>query len=169
MQGLFCSFELLTIRLFHTLMSINFSNVKCIKVRFKNISNLNYGPGFLLPPANEVWGKVIFSLASVCFWVWGVCLWAQWRVCLGTWGRGCLPLGRGVSLGPRGGPLGWGSGVCTHTHPTPLDTTPPRHTLPPGHTPPPTHTHPGHSPDTHNGQQAGGTHPSGTISCFELN
>ena len=32
----------------------------------------------LLPPANEVWGKVIFSEASVILLTWGVCFSACW-------------------------------------------------------------------------------------------
>ena len=87
----------------------------------------------LLPPANEVWGKLIFSQASVSH-----------SVHSGRGGRGgCLPLGL------EGSVCLWVQGVYTpsprHTHPSwthnpPLDT--PSHdthtlltTLPPGHTP----------------------------------
>ena len=62
-------------------------------------------------PQNEVWGKVIFSQASVCPQV--MCLWVG-----GGWGQG-VPLGPGdVPLGQEGClPLGLGVYTPrTHTH-----------------------------------------------------
>ena len=68
---------------------------------------LEFEPFLLLPPANEIWGKVMFLHLSVSHSVHrrGVCLWV-WR------GGGCLPLGLGgVCLSVQGG-LGVGCDDC---------------------------------------------------------
>ena len=90
--------------------------------------------GFL-PPAKEVWGKVIFLHVSVILFTvggGGVCLWVQgdWSAS-GSGGAsgsmGCLPLDP------------WG---CLHLSLRGVYTSP-EHTRPPGHSP--GHTDPGHS------------------------
>ena len=73
------------------------------------------GCRLFLPPANEVWGKVMFLHLSVSHSVLqGVCLWVQ---------VGCLLLGMGVGVSASG--LGVSTSPWTHTprhiH-TPLDT-----------------------------------------------
>ena len=81
----------------------------------------------MLPPANEVWGKVKFSQAFVC--PRGSA--SGSRGCLPLDQGGCLPLGLGVYASGSRGCTSW-SGVCAHSH---------------GHTPWTypywTHTHPG--------------------------
>ena len=105
----------------------------------------------LLPPANEVWGKVIFLRLFVILFTGGVCLSAFWD----TTSRKHTP--------PR----------STHT---PGKHTPPWEAHPPGSTPPPEAHHP---PEKHTpsfgaehagryGQRAGGTHPTGMQFCFWL-
>ena len=85
---------------FFTVITLSMRNhaVPCeAKFRPKGLS-LFIENALLLPPANQVWSKVIFSEASViCSQMWeGICL-------LGMWGGGCL-LGRGLCI--------QGLGVC---------------------------------------------------------
>ena len=96
-----------------------------------------------LPPANEVWGKVIILhlfvilFMGVCAWSWGVpgargCAWS-WGC---AWSGGCLLPGRVPA--PRG-VCSWGGGACSEGC---LVETP--------------------QPAT----AAGGTHPTGMHSCL---
>ena len=135
----------------------------------------------LLSPANEVWGKVIFSEA---------CVKSSVHRVGSTW-AGAPPPGQGTPPGP-------GTPPCRYTHPPTPQT---RYTPAPGQVHPPDQVHPtqnqvhppgpGTSPrqvqppdQVHPqepgtappplravnvwryGQQAGGTHPTGMHSCF---
>ena len=120
------------------------------KSLFKEIQGKGWGIIYvyfkeLLPPANEVWSKVMFVNLSVSHSVHGGggrCL------PLGPgMGRECLPLGPGVVHSP-GHPRGHIAPGHTHL----LDTHP---TYP--------HT-PGHPP-VEMAIEAGGTHPTGMLSC----
>ena len=110
----------------------------------------------LLPPANEVWGKVIFSEACVKNSVHrgGVCLIACWDT--------PPPDQRQVPPGNRPP----SSRADTPRTDIPAEQTPPEQTHPPEQTPwqqtpPPRAVHAGRY-----GQQAGGTYPTGMQSCL---
>ena len=87
--------------------------------------DLNYEEYFadLLPPANEVWGKVIFLPLSVNLFTGG----SAWPLgglvpgCAWPWGvpgpKGCLVWGDLV-LGVPGGDLPWTAIAAGTTHPT---------------------------------------------------
>ena len=118
----------------------------------------------LLPPANEVWGKVIFSEA-----------------CIKNSGHGGEYLGRYTPSGPGTAPR-WGTPPGTrytpqdqvhppgtrYTPPGPGSTpgtryTPPDQVHPPGPGTPPRALHAGRY-----GQQVGGTHPTWMHSCVNF-
>ena len=118
-----------------------------------------------LPPANEVWGKVIFSVACVKNSV------HRW----GTWAG--TPLGRYM---PQAGTPPWAGTPLGSSTPTGRYTTPDRYTPTPRqvHTPqagtPPGQVHPQgrYTPRAVHagkyGQQVGGTHPTGMHSCSRI-
>ena len=114
----------------------------------------------LLPPANEIWCKVMFSHVSVCLSMGvppsleGSASGFGWSVSgsrgVSASGSEGLPLSLGVCTWSRG---------CAH----PIDTHPWAHAH--------LDTHTLHIPDTHpvphlRGPQAVGTHPTGMLSCF---
>ena len=98
-------------------------------------------PLLLLPPANEVWGKVIFLHQFVILFKGGVCGWQGACVAKGGMCGERVVRGKG---GVRGEGCVCGEGgvcmVCTTPHP-PRDTA---------------------------GHCAGGTHPTGMHSCLKL-
>ena len=97
-----------------------------------------------LPPANEVWGKIIFLHLSVILFMGGE----------GSTWAGTPPQGRYIPLG--------------RYTPSPSRYTPGRYT-PLGRYTPPGQVHPPLQCMLGYGQQAGGTHPTGMHSCFVNN
>ena len=105
----------------------------------------SYWNAFLLPPANEVWGKVIFSVACVKNSVHGgVCLSACWD-----------------ATPPLEQTRPWSRHPLT-SHPLDQEQTPPQSRLPQDQAPP-CAVHAGRC-----GQQAGSMHPTGMHSCFKI-
>ena len=122
-----------------------------------------------LPPANEVWGNVIFLHLSVILFTGGGSTWA------GTPPRQVHPPGRYTPLPGQVHPLGrynppagtpWGGKLPWAGTPPQAGTSPGRYTPGQVHTPPWTGTlPPGALHAGRYGQQAGGTHPTGMHSC----
>ena len=119
---------------------------------------------FLLPPANDVWGKVIFSEACVKNSVHrGGSTWA-----------GTSPQTRYTPPWDQAHPPGLGTSPRDQIHPrtryTPLGPgTPSRDQVHPSGTSTPrdqVHPPPGAVHAARYGQEAGGTHPTGMHSCF---
>ena len=102
----------------------------------------SYWNAFLLPPSNEVWGKVMLLHLSVTLFT-GVCPIACWDTPPRHTSPRQIPPGQTPSLWADNPPLG-------------------------RQPPPPWQTSP-HPPNTTGyGQQAGGTHPTGMHSCIKI-
>ena len=111
----------------------------------------------LLPPTNEVWGKVIFLHLSVILFT-------------GVWSAS---VHAGISPPPPPGPgTPWSRHPPGTRHPQSRHPRQGRHPLGPGtppwsrHPPPPRADPPGAVHAGRYGQQAGGMHPTGMQSCY---